>query len=191
MSSAKCARAELEVRDMRERMQSTVEEYETALEELKSSNEELVSVNEEAQSTNEELEASKEEMQSLNEELNTINAELNSKVEELDRANTDLKNLYEATRIATVFLDGDLVDPQFHPGGLLLLQPAPDRHRPAAHRTGASALDYPELQEHIRQVFATGEMVEHRLATERRRQALPRPPDALSRPAARRSAASW
>lgn len=106
---------ERELRDTRERLQSTIEEYETALEEVKSSNEELVSVNEEAQSTNEELEASKEEMQSLNEELNTINAELTAKIEELDHVNGDLRNLFESTDIATIFLDRSLVVRTFTP----------------------------------------------------------------------------
>ena len=154
--------AEAELREMRERLQGTVEEYETALEELKSSNEELTSVNEEAQSSNEELEASKEEMQSLNEELNTINAELSAKIEELDRANSDLKNLFEATQIATVFLDADLVIRNFTPAAaeLFSLRGA-DIGRPLPEL--ASVRDYPELQDHIRHVFRTGEVFEHRL----------------------------
>jgi two-component system CheB/CheR fusion protein len=155
-------KAERELRDMRERLQSTVEEYETALEELKASNEELVSVNEEAQSTNEELEASKEELQSLNEELGTINAELAAKVEELDRANTDMQNLYAATQIATVFLDGDLVVRNFTPAASAFFNLRPsDVGRPLTEL--ANALGYPELQDHIAAVFATGQMVEHRL----------------------------
>jgi two-component system, chemotaxis family, CheB/CheR fusion protein len=154
--------SEAELRDMRERLQSTVEEYETALEELKSSSEELVSVNEEVQSTNEELEASKEEMQSLNEELNTVNTELIEKVEELDRANMDLKNLYEATQIATVFLDRMLVVRNFTPAASSFFNLRPsDIGRPLTEL--ASALDYPELHEQIREVFASGEFVEHRL----------------------------
>ncbi len=68
-----------------------------------------MSVNEELQSSNEELEASKEELVSLNEELHTVNLELNGKIEALDRANTDLQNLFESTSVATVFLDRDLV----------------------------------------------------------------------------------
>src|SRR5215469_13161492 len=84
---------ERELRETRERLQSMAEEYETAIEELKSSNEEMVSVNEELQSTNEELETSKEELQSVNEELQTVNHELTIKIDELDRANSDLKNL--------------------------------------------------------------------------------------------------
>ncbi|WP_299564359.1 CheR family methyltransferase [uncultured Sulfitobacter sp.] len=155
--------AENELRDMRERLQSTVEEYETALEELKSSNEELVSVNEEAQSTNEELEASKEEMQSLNEELNTINIELNGKIEELDHANADLRNLFDATQIATVFLDGDLVIRNFTPAAAELFNlRVADLGRPLPEL--ASVSDYPELREHINEVFESGTIYEHRLA---------------------------
>ncbi len=153
---------EREIRDTRERLQSTIEEYETALEELKSSNEELVSVNEEAQSTNEELEASKEEMQSLNEELNTINAELSGKVEELDRANSDLKNLFESSQIATVFLDRNLVIRNFTPAASTFFNlRSADIGRPLTDLT--SKLDYPKLKEHIDDVFASGQMVEHQL----------------------------
>lgn len=154
-----------ELRDMRERLQSTIEEYETALEELRSSNEELVSVNEEAQSTNEELEASKEEMQSLNEELTTINVELTGKVVELDQANADLKNLYAATKIASVFLDSDLVIRNFTPGAASLfnLREA-DIGRPLTEL--ASATEYPDLQQNIRWVFENNEMFEQHLTPE-------------------------
>ncbi|MCF7701768.1 CheR family methyltransferase [Loktanella sp. M215] len=157
--------AEQELRELRERLQSTIEEYETALEELKSSNEELVSVNEEAQSTNEELEASKEEMQSLNEELNTINIELNLKVSELDRANADLRNLFDATQIATVFLDADLVIRNFTPAaaGIFHLRPA-DTGRPLSELSSFSA--YPEIRDHIGEVFKSGAIYEHRLQTD-------------------------
>ncbi|MBB4182565.1 PAS domain-containing protein, partial [Rhizobium sp. BK109] len=153
---------ERELRYTRERLQSTIEEYETALEELKSSNEELVSVNEEAQSSNEELEASKEEMQSLNEELNTINAELNSKVEDLDRANNDLKNLFDATQIATIFLDRNLVIRNFTPtaSSFFKLRPS-DVGRPLTELS--SDIDYPELNDHIAEVFASGEKRDHHL----------------------------
>ncbi len=154
---------EHELRETRERLQSTIEEYETVLEELKSSNEELVSVNEESQSANEELEASREEMQSLNEELNTINAELSGKLEELDRANSDLKNLFEATQIATVFLDRNLVIRNFTPAASTFfnLRPA-DVGRPLTDL--ASQLEYPELKTNIAEVFGTGNMIEHQLA---------------------------
>ena len=156
------AELERELRENRERLQSTVEEYETALEELKSSNEELVSVNEEAQSTNEELEASKGEMQSLNEELNTINSELSGKVEELDRANNDLKNLFSSTEIATIFLDRDRVIRNFTPAacGFFSLRQH-DIGRPLTDLS--SVFSYPEMKAHIDAVFDTGETIEHHL----------------------------
>jgi two-component system, chemotaxis family, CheB/CheR fusion protein len=106
---------EAELRLARDSLQSTIEEYETSSEELKSSNEELLSINEEMQSTNEELETSKEELQSLNEELQTINQEVTAKIEEIDRANADLKNLIDSTDIATLFLDRNLAVRNFTP----------------------------------------------------------------------------
>ena len=156
---------ERELRDTRERLQSLIEEYETALEELKSSNEELVSVNEELQSTNEELEASKEELQSLNEELQTVNAELNGKIEALDRANSDLQNLFESSEIATVFLDKNLVIRSFTPAVSRVFNILPgDRGRPLTDLS--SRLPLPRLADDIRSVFATGKTVEHRIDAE-------------------------
>jgi two-component system, chemotaxis family, CheB/CheR fusion protein len=96
---------EEELRSTKERLQTTAEELEASNEELKSGNEELQSMNEELQSANEELQTSKEELQSINEELQTVNAELNARVEELSRANNDMRNLLDSTQIATVFLD--------------------------------------------------------------------------------------
>lgn len=157
---------ERELRDTRERLQSTIEEYETALEEVKSSNEELVSVNEEAQSTNEELEASKEEMQSLNEELNTINTELTGKIEELDRANSDLRHLFESTQIATIFLDRNLGIRTFTPAAssFFNLRPA-DVGRPLTDLS--NELDYPDMHTDIQAVFETGEPRTHQLTRDR------------------------
>ena len=106
---------EAELRETREQLQAITEQHETALEELRSANEELHSVNEELQSTNEELETSKEETQSINEELETVNSQLTGKVDELDDKNTDLKNLFESTQVATIFLDTYLVVRSFTP----------------------------------------------------------------------------
>lgn len=156
---SRTATLERTIREMAEKLQSNIEEYETALEELKSANEEMLSVNEELQSTNEELEASKEEMQSLNEELNTINSELNTKVDEIDRAHSDLRNLYESTQIASVFLDRDLVIRQFTPAA----------HKFFAIRKGdigrpltelASVAAFPNLEEQISSVSADGQTIE-------------------------------
>lgn len=157
--SDRATQAEFELRDMRERLQGTIEEYETALEELKSANEELVSLNEELQSSNEELESTKEELQSLNEELQTVNHELCGKIEELDRANGDLTNLFVSTNVATIFLDRNLMIRSFTPAVSQLFNViASDRGRPLGDL--AIKLDYPELQADIANVLATGTPVE-------------------------------
>ncbi len=153
---------ELELRDTRERLQGTIEEYETALEELKSANEELVSLNEEMQSSNEELELTKEELQSLNEELQTVNHELYAKIDELDRANADLTNLFASTNVATIFLDRGLVIRSFTPAVSLLFNViASDKGRPLADL--AIKLDYPALQADIASVLASGAPMEKRV----------------------------
>lgn len=113
---------EHELRETKERLNVTIEEMETSYEELKAANEELQSMNEESQSTNEELETSKEEMQSINEELATVNSELQIKIEELTRANDDMKNLFNSTEIATIFLDKDLNIRNFTPEASILIK---------------------------------------------------------------------
>ncbi|WAS99244.1 chemotaxis protein CheB [Nannocystis punicea] len=115
IGDAHAAALETELRSTRENLQTAVEELEVANEELKSTNEELQSSNEELQSANEELQTSKEELQSINEELHTVNAELSRKLQELDKANNDLQNLFASSRIATVFLNGDLTIKRFSP----------------------------------------------------------------------------
>lgn len=92
-------------KQLHEELRSTREDMQTSQEELRSANEELQSTNEELQSTNEELTTSKEELQSMNEELQTVNGEMQAKLDELSRANNDMKNLLNSTEIATLFLD--------------------------------------------------------------------------------------
>jgi two-component system CheB/CheR fusion protein len=144
---------EKELQETKERLQSTIEELETANEEFRSSNEELLSVNEELQSTNEELETSKEELQSVNEELQTVNHELGSKIEELDRANSDLNNLFQSTQIATIFLDRNLEIRSFTPAVTRLFSLIPsDSGRPLGDIV--SRIDYPDLERDMRRVCA-------------------------------------
>jgi hypothetical protein len=92
-------------------------------------------VNEELQSTNEELEASKEELQSMNEELHTVNNELGIKIEALDTANSDLRNLFDSTQIATVFLDHKLTIRSFTPAMSKIFHILPTDQRAAHHRS--------------------------------------------------------
>ncbi|MEP7123182.1 MAG: CheR family methyltransferase [Byssovorax sp.] len=106
---------EVELRSTKDSLRTTIEEFKDSTEELKSSNEELVSTNEELQSTNEEMQTSKEELQSINEELQTVNIELHRKVDEVDRVNGDLQNLFASTQIAIIFLDNNLRIQKFSP----------------------------------------------------------------------------
>jgi two-component system CheB/CheR fusion protein len=157
------AEVERELRETREQLQSLIEEHETALEELRSSNEELHSVNEELQSSNEELETSKEEIQSVNEELHTVNAQLSMKVDELDRANSDLRNLFESTRVATVFLDQHMIIRAFTPEVASIYNLIPsDRGQPLTDIV--SRLDYDGLRENVEQVLRTLEPLERRVS---------------------------
>ena len=153
---------EQELRDTRDRPQSMIEEYETSLEETKSTNEELVSLNEELQSANEELETSKEEIQSVNEELQTVNLELQAKVDELDSANSDLRNLFASTKIAIVFLGSDLKIRTFTPevANIFKLIPS-DQGRPLTDL--ASHLQLSGLKDDIQSVLGGGVPVERRV----------------------------
>jgi PAS domain S-box-containing protein len=96
-------------------LKTTKEDLQQTIEDLRAANEELMSVNEELQSSNEEMETSKEELQSLNEELTTANAQLESKITELAATNDDLDNLLVSTKIATIFLDTELLIRRFTP----------------------------------------------------------------------------
>ena len=153
---------ERELLDTREQLQTSTEEYEAALEELKSANEELQSVNEELQSTNEELETAKEEIQSMNEELQTLNAQLINKVEALDLANSDLRNVFESTRVATIFVDRFLVIRGFTPAvaGIYNLIPS-DKGRPLIDIV--SQIDYKDLEPDVRQALKSGQLIERRV----------------------------
>jgi len=168
-ASARLLPSVKEVRDellgTKEQLQSITEQYETALEEIRSANEELHSVNEELQSTNEELETSKEELQSVNEELNTVNVRLSEKVDELDRANSDLQNLFDSTQIATVFLDRHLIVRGFTPAvaGIYNLIPS-DKGRPLTDIV--SQLRYNGLREDVQQVLDTLDPLERRVTRE-------------------------
>lgn len=135
---------EEELREVRRRLQATIEQYETTKEEMRAANEELQSMNEELRSTAEELETSKEELQSINEELLTVNQENKSKIEELSQLTSDLQNLLASTDIATLFLDRELHIKRFTPRISDVFNVlATDRGRPLAHIT--HKLRYPNM----------------------------------------------
>lgn len=96
-----------ELRRTRNTLEATITELQGANLDLTAANEELRSLNEELHSLNEELQTSKEEIQSINEELQTVNAELRRKIEELDRTNADLANLFASAQIPAIFLHAD------------------------------------------------------------------------------------
>jgi two-component system CheB/CheR fusion protein len=143
-----------ELQATQEELQSTRDEMQISQEELRSSNEELQSTNEELQSTNEELTTSKEEMQSINEELQTVNHELQAKLDELSRANNDMKNLLNSTDIATLFLDDSLNVRRFTaPTTAIIKLIAGDVGRPITDLV--TDLDYAELTTDAEEVLRT------------------------------------
>ena len=121
---------------LRRQLAATLNEHETSGQELKSTNEELMSMNEELQSSNEELETSREELQSINEELETVNAELRENNRQLVRANSDLKNLFESTDVAVLFLDRSFSVRNVHPRDLGALRHPRARRGPPDLRPG-------------------------------------------------------
>lgn len=142
------------LQSLRSEVQAMREEMQSSHEELRSANEELQSTNEELQSTNEELTTSKEEMQSLNEELQTVNAEQVARMDELMRASDDMKNLLNATDIATIFLDAELRVRRFTTGATRLFRLIPgDVGRPLTDVS--SCFEYPDLVRDAREVLRT------------------------------------
>jgi len=163
-STARTAELQQELENARQEIQSIREEMQASQEELKSANEEMQSTNEEMQSTNEELTTSKEELQSMNEEMHTVNQELQARLDELARTNNDMKNLFDSTNIATLFLDNSLCVRRFTSETSKITKLIPsDIGRPITDI--ASALLYPELAEDAREVLLTLVKVDKQIAT--------------------------
>ena len=145
---------ERELLHTRQMWQVTGAEMQLSQEEFKSSNEELQSCNEELQSTNEELTTTKEEVQSSNEELKRMNFELQAKLEDLSLATRDIKNLMNSTKIATLFLDKELLIKHFTDQMTVVSRLiSSDVGRPVTDI--ASDLIYPELTEDVSEVQCT------------------------------------
>jgi len=145
---------ENELQRAREEAQSLREEMRASQEELQAANEELQSTNEELQSTNEELNSSKEEMQAMNEELQAVNAELQAKLDDLATAQSDMRNLLNSTDIATLFLDKSLHVRRFTERARKVISLRDgDVGRPLGDLT--TSLDYPTLEEDVRDMLRT------------------------------------
>jgi two-component system CheB/CheR fusion protein len=84
-------------------------------------------------------------------------------VDELDRANSDLSNLFDSTRVATVFLDQHMVIRSFTPevGSIYNLIPS-DRGRPLTDIV--SRLHYNGLRDDVSHVLETLEPLERRVS---------------------------
>lgn len=150
---------EAELQRAREEAQSLREEMRASQEELQAANEELQSTNEELQSTNEELSSSKEELQSMNEELQAVNAELHAKLDDLAIAQSDMRNLLNSTNIATLFLDKSLHVRRFTERARKVISLRDgDVGRPLSDLT--NSLDYPSLEEDVREMLRTLEVSE-------------------------------
>ncbi len=97
-----------EIDYLKDELHTQSHDHELLVEDLKAASEEQQSIHEELLSTTEELETSKEELQSMNEELMILNSELKNKIDEVGQVNSDLENLISATKIPTIFLDGQM-----------------------------------------------------------------------------------
>ncbi len=160
---------EKELEHTKEQLHITIEEYETSNEELQASNEELQSMNEELRSTTEQLETSKEELQSVNEELKSVNTELEHKIDKLNEANSNLKNLMESTDIATLFIDGNNFVQFFTSAATDLFNLIPsDKGRPFKHIT--HQLNYDSIQSDIEHVSKKLETIKKVVADDKNHQ---------------------
>lgn len=163
---ARTRELETELVEVKQRLQTVVEDYESTQEEMKAANEELLSTNEELRSTMEELETSREELQSINEELTTLNQENRHKVEELAQLSSDLQNLMVATDIATLFLDRELLILRYTPRVMELFNlRATDRGRPVSDLT--HRLGYDDLNSDARHVLDRLTPVEREIRDDR------------------------
>jgi two-component system, chemotaxis family, CheB/CheR fusion protein len=105
---SRIVKLEQALKDAREQLRTTAEDFDVAREELQSANEEILSSNEELQSINEELETSKEELQSANEELTTINEELQNRLDELKESRDYIQAIIETIHGPLLVVNGQM-----------------------------------------------------------------------------------
>ncbi len=100
---------------LEDELAKTRESLRNAVEELEANNEEFQSANEELTASNEELHATNEELHSVNEELFVVNSQYERKIDEVNQANNDIRNLIDNMQIGVVFLDRELRIRYFSP----------------------------------------------------------------------------
>ena len=149
---------EEELRELKERLHSTLLQLDASSENMQSFNEELLSANEEMQSTN-------EEMQSINEELHTINADYQLKNKELIELNDDLNNYFRSNINGQLFVNNDLQLMKYSPGTVkqINLQPS-DIGRPLSNIS--TNIKFETLIKDIKQVITDGIIITKEIETE-------------------------
>lgn len=157
------AELRLELEDTRRRLEDIIHQYENRSGELAGSNQELQAINQELRAATEELDINRQELQSINEELSVVNQELTLNLDELTRANSDLRNLMDATAIATIFLDQDLRIMRYTPPATRLFRLIPgDVGRPLSdlrHQLG-----YRDLQDDLHMVLRDAAPIDREIA---------------------------
>ena len=98
----------------------------------------------------------------MNAALATANRELNSNVDDLGRANADLKNLMASTAIATIVLDRELRLRLLTPSAPLFSLVESDVGRPLSSL--AHGLDYPQMADDARRVLDDPVPIEREVA---------------------------
>lgn len=120
---------------------------------------ELRAIVQQLRATGEELEVSRQELQSMNEELSIVNQALSVNIDDLNRANNDLRNLIDATAIPTIFLDRNLCIMRYTPPALEIFGLIPrDVGRPLVQLR--AKLDYPTLHDDVLRVLETSARIE-------------------------------
>ncbi len=101
-----------------------------------------------------------DDLRSVNEALQIVNAQLLAKVDALDRANSDLRNLFDSTQTATVFLDRAMLIRNYTAAASSVIDILPgDRGRPLCDLVGLEG-----LAGDVQRVLAHGMAVERSLA---------------------------
>jgi two-component system, chemotaxis family, CheB/CheR fusion protein len=142
------------LKEARDHVRTTTEDFDVAREELQSANEEILSSNEELQSINEELETSKEELQSANEELTTINEELQNRIAELKQSHDYVEAIIDTMHGPLVVVSAQMrvrtANKSFYEFFKLKQEETEGRY---IHELGNGRWDIPALSIHVRDIL--------------------------------------